>query len=132
MAATATCFLVDDDLDDQEIFAMALKEVNSSMQLFFARDGIEALEKLTGQMPLVPDYIFIDLNMPRMGGKQCLIEIKKLSHLHHIPLIIYSTLSDGRYEQELKRLGASGYIAKPTRIADLVQKLRDFFQHTSF
>jgi CheY-like chemotaxis protein len=128
MGGENICFLIDDDLDDQEVFAMAIGEVDTSMQVFFARDGIEALEKLVGQKTFIPDYIFIDLNMPRMGGKECLIEIKKISHLNHIPLVIYSTFSNEQYELELLKLGATEYIVKPKRISTLVQRLHDFFK----
>lgn len=123
------CFLIDDDLDDQEVFAMVLNEVNPSMQCFFAKDGIEALDKLNEPHRFIPHYIFIDLNMPRMDGKQCLVEIKKIHHLNNIPLIVYSTSSDEKYELELKKLGASAYIVKPTRIATLKQTLRDLFEN---
>lgn len=128
MGGENICFLIDDDLDDQEVFAMAIGEVDTSMQVFFARDGIEALEKLVGQKSFIPNYIFIDLNMPRMGGKECLIEIKKISHLNHIPLVIYSTFSNEQYESELLKLGATEYIVKPKRISALVQRLHDFFK----
>ena len=62
--------LIDDDVDDQEIFVLALKSLYKSVDILTAQDGMEALEILK---IFVPDCIFLDLNMPRMGGKPTLI-----------------------------------------------------------
>jgi CheY-like chemotaxis protein len=124
-----TCFLVDDDLDDQEIFAMALQQVNASIRCVFANDGIEAMDKLQYEKAFLPDYIFLDLNMPRMDGRQCLIEIRRQPHLRDIPLAIYSTSSDEGFQMEMKKLGATTYIVKPTQISLLRKTLNDFFSH---
>jgi CheY-like chemotaxis protein len=124
-----TCFLVDDDLDDQEIFAMALQQVNASIRCVFANDGIEAMDKLQHEKAFIPDYIFLDLNMPRMDGRQCLIEIRRQSHLRDIPLAIYSTSSDEGFQLEMKNLGATTYIVKPSQMSLLRKTLNDFFSH---
>lgn len=131
MESYITCFLVDDDIDDQEIFALALERVNTAIRCTVANDGIEALEKLRGNKSFVPQYIFLDLNMPRVNGKQCLAEIKKDSRLDQIPVIIYSTSSDPRDIAETKQLGAAAFITKPSKISDLVKILSEFFSsHT--
>lgn len=122
-----TCLLIDDDPDDQEIFAMALEKINPLIRCSFANDAIEAIEKLSPQNFFIPHYIFIDLNMPQMDGRQCLQEIKKMPHLNHVPLVIYSTSSEDRFKSELKNLGATEYLVKPTKISALVEKLDDFF-----
>lgn len=122
-----TCLLVDDDLDDQEIFAMALGQVNAAIRCEFANDGIEALDKLRNENASPPDYIFLDLNMPRMDGRQCLIEIKRQFHLKDIPLVVYSTSSDEDFQAEMKRLGATAYIVKPALISILKMNLLEFF-----
>ena len=65
MTDLKTCFLIDDDIDDQEIFGLAIKEIDYSIQCTFANDGAEALQKLsTTALNFLPDYIFLDLNMP--------------------------------------------------------------------
>jgi CheY-like chemotaxis protein len=121
------CFLIDDDADDQEVFAMTLSEIDSSIQCFSAHNGLEALEKLRNPTAFIPNYIFLDLNMPLMDGRQCLIEIKKMPHLHHIPLVIYSTSSDEKVQFELMNLGASEYMVKPAQVSALIQTLSEFF-----
>lgn len=127
MESYITCFLVDDDIDDQEIFALALERVDIAIRCTVANDGIEALEKLRGNELFMPQYIFLDLNMPRVNGKQCLAEIKKDSRLGHIPVIIYSTSSDPRDVEETRQLGAAAFITKPSKISDLVRILSEFF-----
>ena len=120
------CLIVDDDEDDQEIFATALRETDlKNAYCIFADDAVEALEKLNNNFQ--PDYIFLDLNMPRIGGMECLSEIRKLDHLQQVPIAIYSTSSDENSKAQAYRLGATAFISKPTRIDDLVRKLNDFF-----
>jgi CheY-like chemotaxis protein len=122
MSDSIFCFLVDDDTDDQEIFALAIRETGYNVTCGFAKDGVEAIEKLSSIDP-VPHFIFLDLNMPRMNGIQCLKELRKMEVLASVPVIIYSTSSDQRDINETKRLGATDYLIKPSSIRDLTGKL---------
>lgn len=116
-------FFIDDDADDQEIFGMAISEIDPSIRCVFANDGIDALEKLRVITPL-PDCIFIDLNMPRMNGKECLAEIRKIERLNEIPIYIYSTSVDPKLVDECKELGAKQFIVKPPGLHLLTDILR--------
>lgn len=122
-----TCLLIEDDEDDQEIFTLALKTVDDSIRIIAAFDGPEAMEKLRAPGRENVDFIFLDLNMPRMSGKQVLAELKKDAALKNIPVIIYSTSSDASDKEETKRLGAEAFITKPPYMKDLTEILRDFF-----
>lgn len=128
MTQPTTCFLVDDDIDDQEIFAIALQRIDSSIACVFANDGIDALRKLHQDETFVPQYIFLDLNMPRMNGRQCLVEIKKINRLESVPIIVYSTSSEYNDIVETKALGATDYLAKPPSITMLTNSLSQIFQ----
>jgi CheY-like chemotaxis protein len=122
--AKPTCFIIDDDPDDREIFAMALDSIGG-LQCEMAANGIQALEKLkTGE---IPSYIFLDLNMPLMSGKDCLVEMNRIPQLKHVPIIIYSTSSENRDIKETKELGAFDYIVKPTSLTELVSILTGIF-----
>ncbi len=123
-----TCFLIDDDTDEREIFELALGEVDKSIQLFFANNSTEALSKLTNDKGFIPHYIFLDLNMPVMNGKQVLTEIKKLPHLINTPIVIYSTSADDKDILETKQLGAADYVIKPSAISSLTKILTRFFK----
>jgi CheY-like chemotaxis protein len=122
-----TCLLIDDDLDDQEIFSLALTQVSDHFECSFANNGLEAVVRLKGEGPL-PDYIFLDLNMPRMNGKECLRELRKLPQLNVIPIVIYSTSSSASDIKETQALGAAAFITKPFTLIELAEKLREFFQ----
>jgi CheY-like chemotaxis protein len=126
---TRTCLLVDDDEDDKEIFCLALQKVDPSIDCITASDGKEALSILNNNS-FIPDYIFLDLNMPLMDGKECLRQIKKRNHLDQVPVIIFSTSSAARDIEETKRLGASSFIVKPPLVETLAKKLSDIFGGT--
>ncbi|MEO6131014.1 MAG: response regulator [Saprospiraceae bacterium] len=121
-------FLIDDDADDQEIFSIAMEKANKYAQCVFANDGIDALEMLKIEKNFRPDFIFIDMNMPRMNGQQCLSQVKKLDHLKDIAVFMYSTSADPASIMENKRLGARDFILKPSSINELTSILSDIIQ----
>jgi CheY-like chemotaxis protein len=123
----AVCLLIDDDIDDREIFELAAGQADQSVKCVFAKDGVDALEQLT-HVAFIPQYIFLDLNMPRMSGKQCLAEIRKITRLDDVPVIIYSTSGDNREFEEVRKLGATDYLVKQPSISALSGALAEFFQ----
>jgi CheY-like chemotaxis protein len=120
------CLLVDDDDDDREIFCLALAQADPSMKCSVARDGVEALAMLTSASD-IPNYIFLDLNMPRMNGKECLREIRKTDRLKDVPVIIFSTSLLQKDIMETQTLGASSFITKPPSVDMLAQSLAGLF-----
>jgi CheY-like chemotaxis protein len=115
-------FIVDDDPDDQELFVEALQKLDESCKCITAFNGQEALQKLD-EILFIPHFIFLDLNMPRMNGKQFLAEIKKLKTLQDIPVIIYSTSTDKKDILDSIELGAVYFLEKPNRFDDLTKTL---------
>jgi CheY-like chemotaxis protein len=111
-----TCFLIDDDIDDQEIFLSVLQEVAPSIRCFTASNGQEAINKLTSA-EIKPDLIFLDLNMPLMNGKQFLKACGLLEECRDIPVIILTTSSDRKSMEETRQLGARDYITKPDKFS---------------
>src|ERR1700753_1159471 len=103
------CLLIDDDLDDQEVFLLSLKTVNADINCFTANDGVEALKLLEGDKGFIPKYIFVDVNMPKMGGLECLQRIKELPHLYRSKVFMYSTTSEKRVLDKSKELGADDF-----------------------
>ena len=116
-------FFIDDDLDDQEIFSLVIREISDDITCVFANDGINALEIIKANDSFIPDWIFIDVNMPRMNGIKCLSEIKKFNHLEHVPVFIYSTSAEISVVQESKRMGATRFIKKYIDTNDLKEEL---------
>lgn len=126
MDAPKICLLVDDDPDDQEVFITALNEVSGSVVCLVAADGDRALELLHSD-ETVPDYIFLDLNMPRMNGFEFLRAIKKSKILKDIPVIVYSTTSQPSQIEKAKHLGAAHVLTKTYKYNDLCALLRQYF-----
>lgn len=123
MKNSFTCYLIDDDVDDQEIFEMALRAIDANVEVRLANDCIEGLRILRENKSFVPDFIFLDINMPKMNGLQCLPEIKKLDHLRDSKIVMYSTTSDELVKQATKQLGADDFLVKVPKISSLVSHL---------
>ena len=123
MNTTRTFFIVDDDIDDQDLFIEAVNEVDKSIKCMSVSNCEEALDLLRNRKISMPDMIFLDLNMPRLNGKQCLAELKKESHLADIPVIIYSTSSEKRDIEETSRLGAAHFLTKPNKFEELCKAI---------
>lgn len=123
MLKKRTFFIVDDDVDDQELFVEAVSEVDSSIACISVSNGEEALDVLKNRKIELPDMIFLDLNMPRLNGKQCLAQLKREKHLRDIPVVIYSTSSERKDIEETARLGAAHFLTKPNKFADLCREV---------
>lgn len=78
------------------------------------KDGEQALEILENNQFSLPDYIFLDLRMPKINGRQCLVQIKSDERLKHIPVIVYTTSKEVQETEEMQGLGAVHFITKPT------------------
>ena len=116
-------FIIDDDVEDQEIFMEAVMEVDASIQCYSSTSGEEALQQLEQEVMVLPDLIFLDLNMPKLNGKQILKEIKNTNLLKRIPVIMYSTSFAPRDIEEINKLGAAFHLLKPSRFDDLCKSL---------
>ena len=117
---------VDDDHEDREFFCDALREIDPSVTCLIATSGMEALALLQDRDTL-PDYIFLDINMPVMDGKQCLKALKSISRLQSIPVIMYSTSTDTLEIKECYKLGAEDFLIKPHSYEKLVNDLTSVF-----
>lgn len=119
--------LIDDDADDRFLFCEALKQVDDTIICETAEDGQEALVKLNG--PPLPNYIFLDLNMPVMSGFECLAHLKKIPDLEKTPVIIYSTSKNSVDIKRTASLGAAAYLKKPGDFNELCDKLQDILDY---
>ncbi len=112
---------VDDDPDDSALFCEAVQEVAPAYTCLIADSAAAALSILSDRQN-IPDYIFLDMNMPKMNGLECLRLIKNNHALSHIKVIMYSTSSDPTHIREFRRLGAD-FLLKPDRFDVLVKNL---------
>lgn len=119
-----TLLLIDDDPEEYELFCSALLQVAPDLQCIALDSGKDAIEKIQKEKSFTPEFIFVDLNMPGLNGKQVLAELKDIDRIRQVPIIIYSTSSSKEDVQETKELGSSGYIVKPASYAALVETLK--------
>ena len=110
---TLNILLADDDLDDCSFFQEALEELKISVKLTTVNNGVQLMQLLCIKDTLLPDIIFLDLNMPRKSGFECLSEIKVIDKLKTIPVMIFSTSLDINVVNLLYEKGACYYIRKP-------------------
>lgn len=115
--------LIDDDLDDHEIFSIALQEADPSATCTYFVSAKEALDTLETLQP-VPDYIFLDLNMPGVGGIQFLESLKQKNQISHIPVIVYSTSILPQHRKHITELGAFDFFIKPSSHSELIRVLK--------
>jgi CheY-like chemotaxis protein len=106
-----------------------LQEVNPTVTFQSAANGNEALDRLRAAGAQLPDVIFLDLNMPRMDGRQCLSELKNDPELKHIPVIIYTTSGHPKDIEQTLQNGAACFITKPTDTRELYNLLATTAQH---
>jgi CheY-like chemotaxis protein len=125
MNKNITILLIDDDEDDRDLFQMAINDLDTPINFTGAENCCDALIMLENKS-VSPDYIFLDLNMPQMSGRECLNNLKKSIQLSKIPVIIFSTSSDPTDIKETKDLGAVGFITKPPRTSELTEILKNF------
>jgi CheY-like chemotaxis protein len=125
-------FVADDDPDDLDIFKIIIKEISSDIKITVAKNGLELLEFLD---IVVPDIIFLDINMPCMNGIDCLSEIRKQKKLDDVPVIMFSTTAEEKHINSTYVLGANLYLQKPVYTSSIHETLyktlsltrKDFF-----
>ena len=115
--------LIDDDLDDAELFKEALSEADDTAFFEYYDDGKKALQNLVLNPAQVPDIIFLDINMPSISGWDCLKALKADKKLRKIPVIMYSTSNHKREMGIATELGAADFIIKPHNYLELKEKL---------
>jgi len=132
-----TILTAEDDPDDCLLVEEAFEEVGQPNNLFFVQDGISLLDYLRRQGSFTkpsssprPDLILLDLNMPRMDGRESLAEIKADPYLRSIPVVVLTTSSAEEDVLRTYDLGCAGYITKPASfqgMLDLVKGLNQYW-----
>lgn len=112
----------EDDIDDFDFFCETIESIDPATRCINTRDGIETIDYLENAMVL-PDVIFLDINMPTMDGKSCLRNIKMDERFKEIPVVIYTTSNSEKDKEHCLQLGAVDYVQKPTSIAEASGKL---------
>ncbi|MES2479585.1 MAG: response regulator [Bacteroidota bacterium] len=110
---TIKILLADDDSDDRLFFQEAFEEIKIKTIVQTVKDGVELMSYLKSSDQL-PHILFLDLNMPRKSGMDCLKEIRRIDRLKDMAIAIYSTSSTEDDIEETFVQGANVYIKKPS------------------
>ncbi|MEX1190461.1 MAG: response regulator [Brumimicrobium sp.] len=120
------CVLIDDDDDDQLIFSTTLNK-------YFPEYAFMSFSSFTKAQEALNDHandigaVFIDLNMPRVDGKESLTLLRENPMFEQTPLIIYSTSNNPDDVNECLKNGATAFITKPSKIVTLIDELSNYF-----
>ena len=121
-----TVIVIDDDQDDLDIMKQALKNLDDSLlclSFIYPEEALRVL--LSNELVVLPDYIFIDINMPRITGDKCLKMIRSKKELDRIVVTLYSTSMPDAVAEVLKSSGADFVFEKPVRLKAYSDILRN-------
>jgi CheY-like chemotaxis protein len=123
MDPTINILLADDSIDEHFLFMHTIKGLDSNISIRTVVNGVELLRLLSSPDTVLPDLLFLDLNMPLKNGKEALKEIKKNDKLNDLTVVIYSTSDEKKDIEETYELGANIYVRKPQDYLELEKTL---------
>jgi CheY-like chemotaxis protein len=124
MKKNLNVLLVEDNLIEVMKMKRTIQFLELDHILSVANNGEEGLKILEDKSKLF-DLILLDLNMPKVGGIEFLSVLKKNDHIKHIPTVILTTSDNQKDLEECYRLGVSGYVLKPLKYEDYVDKIKN-------
>lgn len=116
----------EDDIEDYSLFLDILEVIQPGVECINVVNGVEVL-KFLDHCVLLPDYIFLDVNMPAMDGKVCLKAIKREARFKNIPIIIYTTSRNPLDQEFCNELGVLAYLPKPNTVSEAKAALQKIF-----
>ncbi len=116
--------MIDDDTEDHEIFKIAVSEIEEPLKLLFFSSCEEALAHFQQSGVGAPGFVFIDLNLPRISGEECLLRLKKMSEFDHPRIIVYSSFIPNEWHKKLEAIGVNQFLEKSGSIKTLTEELR--------
>jgi len=114
--------IAEDDRDDFLMLEEAIETILPDFNITHSRDGKDLLQKIDAHA--LPNLIFLDLNIPKINGIDCLIKIRERKELQGTPIIIYTTSSNFQDIDLCYKHGCTLYLVKPARFRDLVEQMR--------
>jgi len=115
--------LIDDDADDHEIFEMALEEIGQTFQTLHFGDCEQALSHFSIPGAEQPGFVFIDINLPRISGVECIDKLHTLHSFDHPKIVIYSSSFPRRWREKLDQIGMVDFLQKTGSLSILKQNL---------
>ncbi|NTV10150.1 MAG: response regulator [Zoogloea sp.] len=132
MTTERPILLVEDNPDDEALTLRAFSRARIEHPVVVARDGVEALDYLTGEgrwagdsPPAIPAFVMLDLKLPRIDGLEVLRRIRASERTALLPVVMLTTSRDVQDVQDAYRLGANSYIRKPVDFERFLRTLGD-------
>jgi CheY-like chemotaxis protein len=117
---------VDDDSDDRDMFCMAIGRIDQDIQCIQVESGEKAIELLLNS-GLAPDFIFMDINMPRMNGYECVREIYQYPNLRNTTIVMFSSTFNPRDQVDFGVLGMK-FLTKTSSLTSLVGSIKKLIE----
>ena len=124
MGNKALFVLIDDDIDDYEIFKMAISDVDKPLQCIYFPDCESAVAHFSQPSVTPPGYVFVDINLPRTSGDECLQQLQSLKAFDDPCIIIYSSSIPEEWKPRLKTIGVNKFVEKQGSIPLLVDQIQ--------
>lgn len=116
-------YLVDDDADDRMFFKDAFQETFQKPKVITFNCAVRFLEEIQKKLEDLPQIIFLDLNMPKLSGLDCLRQLKVISRIKGIPVAIYTTSNAVKYINDSYKDGATKFVNKPNDFNEIVKTM---------
>jgi CheY-like chemotaxis protein len=130
MTKSLNILLIEDDAIEVMKFNRVLKTLGLNHKIIEANNGEEALSILKDK-EIIPDIIILDLNMPKINGIEFLQILKEDDYLKFIPAIILTTSNNHKDVLECYKIGIAGYVLKPLKYEDYVERIRKMLEYWS-
>lgn len=130
MVRSLNILLIEDDAIEVMKFNRVLTTLKMNHKIIEANNGEEALTILK-EKEIIPDIIILDLNMPRINGIEFLKILKNDDYLKYIPSIILTTSNNHKDVMECYKIGIAGYVLKPLKYEDYVERIRKMLDYWS-
>ncbi|MCZ8196964.1 MAG: response regulator [Flavobacterium sp.] len=130
MTKSLNILLIEDDAIEVMKFNRVLKTLDLNHKIIEANNGEEALNILKVK-EFIPDIVILDLNMPKINGIEFLGILKEDDYLKYIPAIILTTSNNHKDVLECYKIGIAGYVLKPLKYDDYVERIRKILEYWS-
>jgi CheY-like chemotaxis protein len=130
MTKSLNILLIEDDAIEVMKFNRVIKTLGLNHKIIEANNGEEALSILKDK-EIIPDVIFLDLNMPKINGIEFLQILKADDYLKYIPAIVLTTSNNHKDVLECYKIGIAGYVLKPLKYDDYVERIRKMLEYWS-
>lgn len=115
--------LADDDKEDRSDFVEAFETLKIKTKVQTVNNGVELMKYLNSPSVVLPHVLFLDLNMPKKSGLECLIEIRQIEKMKNLTVVIFSTSASKQDIEDTFLNGANVYLKKPAHLTVLKKAL---------